>query len=117
MPSDAQLRKLLKAKFGHDAFRPGQVSSGLAVCDASLMRTLTALLYVQLETIKAVLRGEPALAVLPTGSGKSLCYQMPALLIPGTGAPYSRSRLAAAAAAYNAVVRSARRLAVGVTDG
>lgn len=36
----------------------------------------------QSETIAAVLRGESVLAVMPTGAGKSLCYQLPALIFP-----------------------------------
>lgn len=36
----------------------------------------------QTETIAAVLRGESLLAVMPTGAGKSLCYQLPALTKP-----------------------------------
>ncbi|MGC9523539.1 MAG: RecQ family ATP-dependent DNA helicase, partial [Anaerolineae bacterium] len=39
----------------------------------------TSLLPGQLETIACVMRGENALTVLPTGGGKSLCYQVPAL--------------------------------------
>ena len=38
----------------------------------------------QLEVIQRVLQGTSALAVMPTGAGKSLCYQLPALLLPGT---------------------------------
>src|SRR5205085_1159627 len=34
--------------------------------------------------IQALLRKEDVLAILPTGAGKSLCYQLPALLQPGT---------------------------------
>ncbi len=37
----------------------------------------------QLEIVLAALRGESLLAVRPTGSGKSLCFQLPALLTPG----------------------------------
>ncbi|MBV7332780.1 RecQ family ATP-dependent DNA helicase [Chloroflexi bacterium TSY] len=36
----------------------------------------------QTETIAAILRGESILAVMPTGAGKSLCYQLPALALP-----------------------------------
>lgn len=38
----------------------------------------------QKEIIEALLRQEDVLAILPTGAGKSLCYQLPALLLPGT---------------------------------
>ncbi len=49
-------KKYLKKIFGFDDFRPGQE-----------------------EIVAAVLSGDPVLAVMPTGSGKSLCYQLPAL--------------------------------------
>jgi ATP-dependent DNA helicase RecQ len=39
----------------------------------------------QLETMACVLRGEDVLTVLPTGGGKSLCYQLPAMLAVGDG--------------------------------
>ncbi|WP_294538599.1 DNA helicase RecQ [uncultured Rhodoblastus sp.] len=53
-------RTLLKSVFGFEAFRPGQE-----------------------EIVAAVFSGDPVLAVMPTGSGKSLCYQLPALLGEG----------------------------------
>jgi ATP-dependent DNA helicase RecQ len=56
----ANARATLKSVFGYDEFRPGQG-----------------------EIIAAVLAGEPVLAIMPTGSGKSLCYQLPALLDQG----------------------------------
>ncbi len=56
----AQAKQLLKIVFGFDAFRPGQE-----------------------EIVGAILSGGPVLAVMPTGSGKSLCYQLPALLDDG----------------------------------
>ncbi len=37
----------------------------------------------QLEVIKTIVKGIDALAVMATGSGKSLCYQIPALIMPG----------------------------------
>jgi ATP-dependent DNA helicase RecQ len=53
-------RTLLHSVFGFSAFRPGQE-----------------------EIVRAVLDGENVLAVMPTGSGKSLCYQLPAIARPG----------------------------------
>ena len=52
--------ELLKKYFGYDSFREGQR-----------------------EVIDAILSGRDALAVMPTGAGKSICYQVPALLLPG----------------------------------
>ena len=59
--SGSPAHRTLREVFGFDAFRPGQ-----------------------LEVIDAVLAGRDALAVMPTGAGKSLCYQIPALHLPGT---------------------------------
>lgn len=55
-----QARAALRKHWGHDDFRPGQG-----------------------EAIEAVLAGRDVFAVLPTGGGKSLCYQVPALLREG----------------------------------
>lgn len=52
--------ELLKKYFGYDSFREGQQ-----------------------DVIDAILSGQDALAVMPTGAGKSICYQVPALLLPG----------------------------------
>ena len=51
---------ILKQYYGHSAFRAGQEA-----------------------LIDAILSGRDALCVMPTGGGKSLCYQIPALLLPG----------------------------------
>ena len=53
-------KEALKQYFGYDEFRKGQE-----------------------QIITAILEGRDALAVMPTGSGKSLCYQVPALILPG----------------------------------
>lgn len=37
----------------------------------------------QLAIIQSLLRGEDTLAIMPTGGGKSICYQLPAMLLPG----------------------------------
>jgi ATP-dependent DNA helicase RecQ len=53
----AAAQRTLRTTFGFETFRPGQA-----------------------EIVNAVLDGRDVLAVMPTGSGKSLCYQLPALL-------------------------------------
>ncbi len=57
---DNAARVCLKEVFGFDDFRPGQG-----------------------EVVAVALAGEDVLAVMPTGAGKSLCYQLPALIRPG----------------------------------
>ena len=37
----------------------------------------------QFEVVEAALRGESLLAIRPTGSGKSACFQLPAIMTPG----------------------------------
>lgn len=52
--------EVLKALFGYDSFRAGQK-----------------------EVIDSILAGRDAFAVMPTGAGKSVCYQVPAMLLSG----------------------------------
>lgn len=52
--------EILKTYFGYDTFRKGQK-----------------------DIIESILSGRDALAVMPTGAGKSICYQVPALLLSG----------------------------------
>lgn len=54
------LSRVLSDKFGISEFRPGQE-----------------------EVVRAILDGTDVLAVMPTGYGKSLCYQLPSVLLPG----------------------------------
>ena len=60
MPDAPDLAQLLKRTFGYGTFRP-----------------------LQREIIEATLAGQDVFALLPTGGGKSLCFQLPALARPG----------------------------------
>src|ERR1700741_2543780 len=55
-----KLHQALKHFFGYDEFR-----------------------LTQLPGFQCVLNGEDTLAIMPTGGGKSICYQLPAMLLPG----------------------------------
>lgn len=54
------MERLLKQHFGHTAFRPGQE-----------------------DFIRHILQARDVLGIMPTGAGKSICYQLPALMLPG----------------------------------
>ncbi|HYF39672.1 MAG TPA: ATP-dependent DNA helicase RecQ [Gemmatimonadales bacterium] len=56
-----ELQRSLRSTFGLEQLRPGQA-----------------------DVIRGVLQGHDTLAVMPTGAGKSLCYQLPALHLEGT---------------------------------
>src|SRR3954454_2794967 len=59
-PTIQDARRVLKSAFGYENFRPGQEAA-----------------------VSAILSGRDTVVVLPTGGGKSLCFQVPALLMPG----------------------------------
>jgi len=52
--------KVLKQYFGYESFREGQE-----------------------RLVQSILKGRDALGIMPTGAGKSICYQVPALILPG----------------------------------
>ena len=58
--SDEELKSKLKELFGFDKFKSGQQ-----------------------EVIQSIMNKKNTIAVLPTGTGKSLCYQMPGVLLSG----------------------------------
>jgi ATP-dependent DNA helicase RecQ len=78
------------ARIGLPADR-GDVSKTVAVTLADAQRVLeTVFGYKQFRShqqgiVEALLAGRDALVLMPTGGGKSLCYQVPALVRPGTG--------------------------------
>ncbi|MFL6559705.1 MAG: DEAD/DEAH box helicase, partial [Bacillus sp. (in: firmicutes)] len=55
-----ELEKVLKKHFGYQTFKTGQK-----------------------EVITSILAGQHTLAMLPTGTGKSLCYQLPGIILEG----------------------------------
>eukprot|EP00435_Cladocopium_sp_Y103_P028438 s3276_g7.t1 len=59
------------------------VSENRATCDSICKATRGSFRSGQLEVVQALLAGEDVLYVFPTGAGKSLCYQLPALLSKG----------------------------------
>ncbi|MBO7445053.1 MAG: DNA helicase RecQ [Bacteroidales bacterium] len=59
--TDKEIQKTLKSVFGFDTFKGNQQ-----------------------KIIKSVLKGKDCFVIMPTGGGKSMCYQLPALMMPGT---------------------------------
>ncbi len=57
---ELKVQRAMKKYFGHDEFKPGQKA-----------------------VINSILQAHDTLGVMPTGGGKSLCYQLPAMVLPG----------------------------------
>ena len=60
MVGESAAKAALREHFGYEEFRPGQQG-----------------------VVEAILAGRDALAVMPTGAGKSVCYQVPGIVLPG----------------------------------
>ena len=71
-PSTSHVNQVLQTRFGHKSLRP-----------------------LQQRIVDRVMGGGDALVVMPTGSGKSLCYQLPALTLSGPGSTRVSSPLIA----------------------
>jgi len=61
LPNAQRFKRIMRDVFGISALRPGQE-----------------------QMIRSIAEGRNTLAIMPTGAGKSFCYQIPGLHLPGT---------------------------------
>jgi ATP-dependent DNA helicase RecQ len=86
--------RVLRERFGFKALRP-----------------------IQKDVVERVMAGRDALVVMPTGSGKSLCYQLPALALPGPGVTLVFSPLIALMEDQVAALKERGIAADGLAEG